>query len=644
MVELIKTLFSTIESIRHPLAFWSFCAAIVLCIFLVLVKNPRWLELLLSSTGNKLTKMQFFQLLKTILIFLFILSLLTILLSFVAPVILNSIETFSGNLAKTVKESEGNILDSIDLDRKLARALQHFEDQEYEAAEILLTEVLTQTKKRPPSNIQGYIVNAYYKAGNYPLAAREVLERDKGIPPHSYVLWKDLAICIRKYALENSLPAAIKLTEELRDEYGDKLISNVWCVLPIDITMNLANGFHSGHRLDDVTDENRRDINFIIRTYGNDPYIEFAMYVMMQYQKALSINPHSLIRDILLYAAGYQILLELRSELYNQQDVTSLYRKAKKFFQAYVTNFPSSKHADDSCAWIGWLEWHYGDFDEALKWFRSTEKYGNGDFIGFAHDWETRALSELPAQELVRRLQTDDKIRRPAKLWTFLVKKEYNSKNYENAEILSTMGITYCEKLKSKGFDIYDYDMDDLHYFEEAVKLVRSAQKSSDPKEYKRIGNIFRTEYHNYEAAIYLYDEALRKSPGSDLADNFMFLKVLAYRSSQPNKVKEIVEEYYQSFPQSEFIDDALAELAFTELRLLGDSKTGTKTVRRVLKEYPDRNACDNALNWLAYTAMRDREYDNARELYKEILQRFPKTRFAKYAENNLQYLNDNKR
>jgi TolA-binding protein len=365
------------------------------------------------------------------------------------------------------------------------------------------------------------------------------------------------------------------------------------------------------------------------------------LYALGEYEKALSRRPNSLIKDILIYAVANEMVNKLCSE---EQDNApyKIVEKAKSYLQRYITEFPRLKHADDACVWLGWIEWKYeGDIDKAIKLFRDAKHYGNGDFVYDAERFESILLSMLPPDELYRRLNVDAELKNPGRFWYTLARGQHRLHNYKEAGRLATLGIKKC---RAKGDDFSsDYYIDELGYFIEAARLVQAAESSSDPKVYKRIGNFFRTRYYDYSAAIFLFDEALQKFPTSDLCDNLMFLKVLTYRDWQPYRVKDVVNEFFFRYPQSNLIDDAIAELAFVEIMIQNDEKAGELTVRELLKKYPNRNACDNALNWLAYNAMESGEYEKAEKIYREIVLKFPRSRFAKYAKKNLEYIKKNR-
>jgi tetratricopeptide (TPR) repeat protein len=399
--------------------------------------------------------------------------------------------------------------------------------------------------------------------------------------------------------------------------------------------LNVAEGYHSRDRIERLDEENRRDLQYIVDNYSNDRFIEFALYALGKYEKALSRKPKSLIRDILIYAVGYEMVYRLCYEVEDEAP-HKFVEKAKKYLQKYINEFPRLKHADDACVWLGWIEWKYeGDIDKAIKFFREAKHYGNGDFIYDAERFESILLSKLSPHELYKWLNVDAELKDPERYWYILARGQHRLHNYEEAGRLATLGIKQC---KAKGN--CSWYIDELNYFIEAARLVQSAEASSDPKVYKRIGNIFRTRY-DFRAAIFLFDEALRKFPESDLCDNFMFLKVLTYRDWQPDKVRDAVKEFFFRYPQSNFIDDAFAELTFVEIMIQNDIKAGERTTRDLLRIYPNRNACDNALNWLAFDAIKSGDYEEAEKLYREILQKFPRSRFAKYAKKNLEYIKE---
>jgi hypothetical protein len=141
ILEIFRIIFEKIESIRTPLQYWAFWIAIAAVLIFLVLKYPKWLEIILGATVRKLSKKQFFQLSKQALKYLFILCLITIILSFFAPLTLRFIDYLerpTGKIARSIAAHEGEILGSKELDRQLAQAMQRYENEKYIKAAVIL--------------------------------------------------------------------------------------------------------------------------------------------------------------------------------------------------------------------------------------------------------------------------------------------------------------------------------------------------------------------------------------------------------------------------------------------------------------------------------------------------------------------------
>jgi outer membrane protein assembly factor BamD (BamD/ComL family) len=189
----------------------------------------------------------------------------------------------------------------------------------------------------------------------------------------------------------------------------------------------------------------------------------------------------------------------------------------------------------------------------------------------------------------------------------------------------------------------------DKSYYQEIAYINKTSKDiielliKNDPYEYKKYGNKIRRNYYDYRTAINLFDKAFERHPKSGELDKILYLKILALRDWKPDEVERMVKYFYRMFPKSKYIDDAFAELAFVQIIIQGNSNMGRKTIEKLLREYENTNACDNALNWLAYYQVISKDYKSAKETYEEILSKYPNTRFARYAKNNLIKIGENR-
>jgi tetratricopeptide (TPR) repeat protein len=143
-------------------------------------------------------------------------------------------------------------------------------------------------------------------------------------------------------------------------------------------------------------------------------------------------------------------------------------------------------------------------------------------------------------------------------------------------------------------------------------------------------------EHKDFRQALHLIDMTLQHTPRDakfgSLRQWLHYRKVRILTVYAPNLVPDAISEMQQEFPDSELLNDALAEQIFAEGVMLGDVDAAQKTFAELLAKYPDSNGIDNAYSWMAIILRCAGRREEARDINNEIILRFPLTRHAKYA------------
>jgi tetratricopeptide (TPR) repeat protein len=149
-----------------------------------------------------------------------------------------------------------------------------------------------------------------------------------------------------------------------------------------------------------------------------------------------------------------------------------------------------------------------------------------------------------------------------------------------------------------------------------------------------------KVEHKDLRQALHLIDMTLKQVPKepafSPLREWLYYrnLRILAVYA--PAEVPEAISEMQQEFPTSELLDDALAEQIFAEGVMLGNVAAAQKTFAELLTKYPNGNGLDNAYSWMEIILRCAGQREQAAEINKEIITRFPLTRHSKYALERL--------
>ena len=216
---IFKSLLEILQEIRTPLMFWALLAIIGLIAFNIFSKNNEWFRHLSSDIVKNLTKNGLYRIVKAFIYMFFTLLIIFVILAFLAPILNNWIDKNQGFLGDKLN----NLERKIEVDKRYDQIIKFYEANEIEKANRLMLEVFNLNKFTNMDDKHGYVIASYFGAHKYGKAAEEIIKRDLNKPKWNFGLKADLALCIRNYALENSLNDAIDLTENLKKNINLKL-------------------------------------------------------------------------------------------------------------------------------------------------------------------------------------------------------------------------------------------------------------------------------------------------------------------------------------------------------------------------------------------------------------------------------------
>ena len=100
-------------------------------------------------------------------------------------------------------------------------------------------------------------------------------------------------------------------------------------------------------------------------------------------------------------------------------------------------------------------------------------------------------------------------------------------------------------------------------------------------------------------------------------------------------------EKIANDYANTELADDALAETGVYYLLYDKDTATARDIFNKVIEKYPNRNAVDNAYNWIAWSYLQDKNYPKALEAYEELRTKFPEYDYGVNAIRNIKKIRD---
>lgn len=674
MKAVFKTLIEILSEIRTPLIFWSFVFLIFLIGFYIFSKNNDWFISISSPIIKKLTKSNLFKITKLIVVFFFIAILTLIILAFISPLINSSFEKkYDRNVIEEIRETSNDIIETIDNDDKYRQIIKLYESGNIEHSRLLTEEVFNY-KSLNQDEYLGYTVASYFAEAEYKKAAKLVLERDKSKPKWDYSLKNDLAQCIRSYTIKNGRISGIELIRELQSEYGDKIVSFFWTVLPIEYLRALEFGFYSTSTTSWVylDDSNLDEIKELIKLFPNDKFIDYAYYAIEDYKSVLSLKQDSRIKDLALFGMAYSIIQDFRLKFSNRLSYFDRYfiltlisvedknenlvqiNNAIKYFNKYVNISEQLPQSDDAYYWLGWLEAQKRNYSKAIKYLNKAKTTGNKDYTTDINTFLyliTNFVSDTERGEIIKCLEANQLSAMKEERYYYLLKSDpieaistvlndpsYFEENTINRIIENQIGpygnLDNCLKIYNTYYKVINieslkdiYGCVNSYNYDKTVNTIINLRKVS-----------------SYRTLCYqLLDKAIQRFTDINQIEYFKYLKIRIATIEFEDNVEELVNEFLKNHSKSEYCDDVLAELIYLLGNVLWFDQNKIDGYYNLLKiKYPKGNAIDNAMYWLAkgYDDSWGGDQATAKKIYLEIISDFPHTRFARYSAVRINEMN----
>lgn len=358
----------------------------------------------------------------------------------------------------------------------------------------------------------------------------------------------------------------------------------------------------------------------------------------------------------------------------------------------------NSPHYDDATYILAWLTYHRGDVVEALDRFGNAValippldadgSYGSDverfDYAFAALHQLTRIFRTLPAQDVVARVDGSDVLAAESIVWVAALGTLYHAHEYalvmaEARKALRHFDIvaenlpvtTHPQRIDDAltglnlGGDWYLQDIVYLyqssHEISEALGMlsrineypaavaqktireliVKYALTKEADRELMWSDDASPPRHKDLRQSIYIAGYALQSLPRTTEYSKFRewlhYKRVTLLSQFDPVAVAAANAEFRREFRQSLLLDDTLAEQVFAEAVTIGDMAKATETFDELRQNYPSSNALDNAYSWMAIGWTCVGQPEKAREIDQQIVQLFPQTRHARYAEERLQ-------
>jgi len=152
--------------------------------------------------------------------------------------------------------------------------------------------------------------------------AADFLNRDQNAPATDDSKWPEMALAVRRLALDTTEINANKVIDEFfASARSQKYHSHVWAYLPTSVINHLRDGTYMAF---DIFGENtefphiREKIVAQLKEHPAEPFSEFLLYTLGRFEEAVRFNQSSPIHTVLTYASAHSKLRQLMATLFRR--------------------------------------------------------------------------------------------------------------------------------------------------------------------------------------------------------------------------------------------------------------------------------------------------------------------------------------
>ncbi len=400
------------------------------------------------------------------------------------------------------------------------------------------------------------------------------------------------------------------------------------------------------------------------------------------------LEPNAYNRDDIFYSIAVLNRYSERSDYRALNEVVPNFdaraAAARANFEAVMRN-GSVRHADDAAYMLGWLAFHQGKPKDALPYFGRAMVLGNTDYLGTAVRQTLRIQRQHSPREQAAMVEADRNLSRQPILWYVAARAAYRELDYAltidtTQRALEAMDIPVdrlpattdpasiinaIEKIRPELRG--DYDMQEIPYLLEASReilrylnslnsvtterpdaftgrartiIIKYSKLVDDPYDPNQRRAPTELGHRDLRQALHMIDKTFESMPKTAqyarLREWLYYRKIRVLVAFAPNNVADEVAAMEREFPTSALLDDVLAEQIFTQGMRLHDLNAAEMTFRKLVSAYPRGNAIDNAYTWMAIIYRCQGRVQEAQNMNREIIRRFPMTRHAMYAQERL--------
>lgn len=678
-MNVVSDLLESLENVRGPLTFWAFLTVVLAAAFHVFLTSTQFHKLWITVFRNKLSPTQFFRIARIFVVGLLVLLSVGVILAFLAPLFLQKMNLDAQNKVEGVELA---ISESKRTQQEYESAMRVFkEDRDYESALIAFRALEGNVKERASKDVIGGMITAsLYALGKHREGLHEVCRRYREFPAASTRFRFDIHAHARRIALQEGYETSEAVLLDFRTRCRRTDFSPVWAGVPL-VHMERLN---RNIPLADITEypipEKDRDfLRYVIARYPTDAFVDHAKYFLRDFARVMSDHPQSPLLEPAMYS---EIVSSEIGDAYGMMLAKAFLAKYSRSAQAPAV----SRHLIRDYLAAGRLEEALATY-EAHASLQEENKSILRDYVSGAQ-WLTPSIGKMGLDKVFAVLAAHNQISALCASPEFPISfglgfmNEYNyedifrlSRQHALAAKCNTLadawvanGNTVPALLAERKFDeaLVQLDRSQKAF---ATYGIDSATLDFDTaravvKTWQRVVTQGSVEAR-FSWAIAVRDRRLQLTeattrvighpgwsevlttliavhaaePMGPYADKSLYLIAsLQRRMSDYTGAADTLQLLNSHYPWSPLLDDAACELALHEL-WFGDKSTAYAQFESVVVAFPGRNAADNALNWLAWSHLQDREYAEAAAYYVELASNYVQTRMGRRAAQTLEKL-----
>ena len=522
---------------------------------------------------------------------------------------------------KNISEKENEELKST-----FNKALKIFkEDRDYELSKTYFINLSKEVKyNQSKENLIGLTTASYYGAGQHREGIKFICDQYKDRSKNDIRYRFEIHAHIRKIALIDGYKAAESFISRMHNKYDRDDLSFVWIGVPLGQMEYLKAGYLTGDCRWTIAEEDIEYLKYVIKRYPDDPFIDHAYYFIGKSDFIINNYKNSIILPIAYLEAAR-----------NADD-----RKSISIYKNYIKNWPKSDRVDSVERNILERLGRLGEFEEFISFMNSV---GISNHIQWYESYyKNEFLKRLGFDRILEILFNKDE-----KLLLADDEFEFWSLNIDEGDSLFSTGNFNQALIKYKTYrDLYNVNDISfpsipnlkINHLENIITLKKDSTAYGLLKLafYLRddVGKSFYASWYKYfTIKADAFQKVATKYPYSIEAEKALYLLASLYRSrSEYDKSYEVLKEFKRKYPRSYLIDDIIAEMGLYNLFYRRDFNMAKNYFDEVISKYPQSNAADNSLNWIAWSYLQSEDYVNSAKYYGLLGLNYANTRIGKNA------------